>query len=194
MTPPRCLLGQIVAGFRNLLFLWAAASGTPSFAEISENELKAAFLFNFALFTKPGYTATGATTTLIPEQSPVVPYHICIHGRDALKSAAKILTTRLIDGRVITVRNTTSPEELGLCQLVFIGAMVAPGALRAVVHTVAGLPVITVSDAGDFPTAGIVFNLVKVDQKIAFQINTVAARAQKIDVSAKLTRLAKDIH
>lgn len=194
MTPPQCLFGRIRAGYRNLLFLWVAASAAPSFAEISENELKAAFLFNFALFTKPGDTTAGATTTPVLGQSPGAPYHICIHGKDAMASAAKILNRRLIDGRVITVRNTTSPEELAPCQLVFIGAMVAPDALRAVAHAVAGLPVITVRDAGDFPAAGIVFNLVKVDQKIAFQINTVAARAQKIDVSAKLTRLAKDIH
>jgi hypothetical protein len=40
----------------------------------------------------------------------------------------------------------------------------------------------------------VMFNLMLLDEKVAFQVNTVAAKSQLMDVSAKLIRLAKNVH
>ena len=187
MTPMLATSVRVILVLRAFIFFWVTASAFPSAAQVSELDLKAAFLFNFALFTKPAETAPKAG------QSDTDPYRICIHGKDAMASSGKILNMRMIAGRTIVVRNTAAAEELGQCQLVFMGAMESESTRRAL-QAVTGLPIITVSDSKEFPAPGMVFNLVRVGEKIAFQINTQAARNQQLDVSAKLTRLAKDVY
>ena len=57
-----------------------------AFAQVSEYELKAAFLFNFALFTQPIGAASKAATG---DGESARPYHICIFGKDPFGAAAK---------------------------------------------------------------------------------------------------------
>lgn len=192
MTQPSAISDRIIPVLRALIFFWVTASAFPSAAQVSEQDLKAAFLFNFALFTKPAETAARAGQS-DTDPSRTDPYRICIHGKHAMASSGKILNMRMIAGRTIVVRNTATADELKQCELVYIGAL-EPDSVRRAVQAVTGFPIITVSDSKEFPTPGMVFNLVRVDEKIAFQINTQAARNQQLDVSAKLTRLAKDVH
>ena len=160
------------------------------FAQVSEYELKAAFLFNFALFTQPIGAASKATTA---DSEPVRPYHICIFGKDPFGAAAKSLSMRMIGGRPIVVKIAGTTDELKHCELVFIGEIDRDSARRAA-HSLSGLPIITVVESKDFLAAGAVFNLLMSDDKVAFQVNTQAARTQQREVSAKLTRLAKSVH
>ena len=66
--------------------------------------------------------------------------------------------------------------------------------VRKAANSVIGLPIITVAQVNEFPIANVMFNLIVVDDKVAFQVNTVAAKNQQLDVSAKLIRLARDVH
>ncbi len=155
-------------------------------AQMNEYDLKAAFLFNFALFTQPAVPAK-------PAVSETEPYRICIFGKDPFGPAANTLTTRTIAGRPIVLRHPVATDELKRCQLVFIGEAERESVRRAT-SAVSGLPIITVGESKDFPATGTVFNLAVIDDKVAFQVNTQAARVQQLDVSAKLTRLAKSVH
>ena len=158
-----------------------------AYAQVSEYELKAAFLFNFALFTQP--TAAAAKPAVLDAE----PYRICIYGKDPFGAAARTLNARLIAGRPIVVKPAVAIEELKQCQLVFIGEVERESARRAA-NAISGLPIITVAESKDFPSTAAIFNLLLVDDKVAFQVNTQAARSHQLEVSAKLTRLAKNVH
>jgi YfiR/HmsC-like len=176
-----------------------AALVAPSMvqAQINEYEVKAAFLFNFALFTQPIATAATAAPAVPPTQSSAEaaapPYRICIHGKDPFGAAAKSLSSRKVAGRAVALLPGVSLDELKACQMVFIGET-ERDAVRRAVSALGGLPIITVAEAKEFPFAGVMFNLILVDEKVAFQVNTVAAKNQQLDVSAKLIRLAKNVH
>lgn len=158
-----------------------------AYAQVREYELKAAFLFNFALFTQP--TAAAAKPAVLDAE----PYRICIYGKDPFGAAARTLNARLIAGRPIVVKPAVAIEELKQCQLVFIGEVERESARRAA-NAISGLPIITVAESKDFPSTAAIFNLLLVDDKVAFQVNTQAARSHQLEVSAKLTRLAKNVH
>jgi YfiR/HmsC-like len=160
-------------------------------AQISEYEIKAAFLFNFALFTQPIPTAVLSPK---PEASgDDVAYRICIHGKDPFGAAIKSLATRKVARRPIVVVQGVAVEELKACQMVYIGEAEREATRRAVA-AVSGLPIITVAELKEFPAPTVMFNLMLLDEKVAFQVNTVAAKSQLMDVSAKLIRLAKNVH
>ncbi|MEQ1517497.1 MAG: YfiR family protein [Usitatibacteraceae bacterium] len=157
-----------------------------AFAQVNEYEVKAAFLFNFALFTQP-LAAPPATPV-----DPVAPYRMCILGKDPFGSAAKSLSTRKIVGRPIVVKPVGANDDLKQCQLIFMPEAERDSARRTAA-AVNGLPIITVGEFRDFPAGGTVFNLMVIDDKVAFQVNTQAARTQQLEVSAKLTRLATSV-
>lgn len=167
---------------------WGALAAVPVHAhgQGAEYERKAAFLFNFALFTQP----VDAAST--PVGSPSEPYRICIFGKDPFGAATKSLTKRMIAGRPIAVAVTAATDELKQCQLIFIPEGERQSARRAA-NAVSGLPIITVGEFKDFPAGGALFNLIVVDDKVSFQINTQVARNQQLEVSAKLTRLATSV-
>lgn len=167
---------------------WGTLAALPLHAhgQVAEYELKAAFLFNFALFTQPTDTAS------TPVGSSSEPYRICILGKDPFGAATKSLTKRMIAGRPIAVKVTNATDELKQCQLIFIPEAERESARRAA-NAVSGLPIITVGEFKDFPAGGALFNLIVVDDKVAFQVNTQVARSHQLDVSAKLTRLAASV-
>src|SRR6266508_6870254 len=94
--------------------LWALTlSGLLSFAPIAAGEdlpeyrLKAAFLYNFALFTEwPAETGT----TL----------NLCILGQDPFGKEADGLQGKSVAGRNIAVHRKASSESLNGCQVVII--------------------------------------------------------------------------
>lgn len=159
---------------------------THTFAQASEYEMKAAFLYNFALFTQP---AEAASTPVAGEKEP---YRICIFGKDPFGAAGMALAARTIAGRQIVLKHPVAIDELKQCQLVFIAESDHESA-RRVTGAVSGLPIITVGEFKDFPAVGAIFNLAVVDEKVAFQVDMQVARRQQLEVSAKLTRLATSV-
>ncbi len=175
-----------IATLAGALLAMLVAASAP--AQINEYEVKSAFLFNFALFTQP---IASTVAPLAPQ--PSSPYRICIYGKDPFGAAAKSLASRKIAGRDIMFALGVSLDELKTCQMVFIGETEREVVRRATA-AVSGLPIITVAEVKEFPFTSVMFNLILVDEKVAFQVNTVAAKNQQLDISAKLIRLAKNVH
>lgn len=151
--------------------------------QAGEYDVKAAFLFNFAVFT------TRAAAQPLPASTP---YAICVYGKDVFGPALKSIAGRQIDGRMVAVRQAHTLDELRPCQLVFLGDIDRSTAAK-VTSAIAGMGIITVAEVKDFPLSGVVFNLIVADERVAFQVNTVAARTQQLEVSSKLLRLARGV-
>jgi hypothetical protein len=167
--------------------LWALSLfGLLSFAptalgeDLPEYRLKAAFLYNFALFTE--WPAEVGTTL-----------NLCILGQDPFGKEADGLQGKSVGGRSIVVQRKASSESLNGCQVVFI-APSAIDTLPRVLGRLHGGPVLTVADSPGAASQGVALNMTVAQNKITFEANLQAARAAKLTLSSKLLRLATEVH
>jgi hypothetical protein len=147
--------------------------------DLPEYRLKAAFLYNFALFTE-WPADTGATLTL------------CVYGRDPFGEEIDALQGKPVGARRIVVRRVTTIEGLTVCQVVFIVSPSGDGIPR-VLSTLRGTSVLTVADAPGAARQGVALNMNVVNSKITFEANLTAVRAANLRLSSKLLSLATEV-
>jgi hypothetical protein len=158
--------------------LWFA--GAARAAELPEYRLKAAFLYNFALYTEWPVEVGGALT-------------LCIHGQDPFGSDIDELHGKAAGTRVIAVQRKAMGASLGGCQIVFIAASAMPSLAR-VLEGLRGQAVLTVADSPGAGRQGVMINMAVAQDKITFEADLRAARAARLDLSSKLLRLATEVH
>jgi hypothetical protein len=152
----------------------------PAFAgDLPEYRLKAAFLFNFAVFTE-WPTETPATLSL------------CIVGKDPFGEEIDALQGKAVGERHIAVRKGVAPDAVASCQIVFITDS-AHGALAGVLQGLHGLSVLTVADSPGAAAQGVALNMSVVNSRVSFEANLEAARAARLNLSSKLLRLATGV-
>ncbi len=137
--------------------------------------LKAAFLYNFALYTSwPPPPPTAVT--------------LCSIGHDDLGAAFDALANKQIDGKPVQVRRIDSAADARSCHLLYVPES-GGGNLPALARGLASQPVLIVSDAGNLDPAMI---LIEPDgNRLAFSVNLARVRHAGLDVSSKLLRLAR---
>ena len=170
----RSLLGGL-----GLLALCSFAPATYA-DELPEYRLKAAVLYNFALFTE-WPADVGKTLTL------------CIRGRNPFGEEIDGLQGKAVGGRILAVRHNGGSEPLKGCNVVFIAAS-AVGGLAHMLDELRDSPVLTVADSPGAAGQGIILNMAVVQNKIAFEANLKAARAARLGLSSKLLRLAAEVY
>jgi hypothetical protein len=147
--------------------------------DLPEYRLKAAFLYNFALFTE-WPADLGATLNL------------CVYGRDPFGEEIDALQGKPVGARRIVVRRFTSIEGLSVCQVVFIVNPSGDGISR-VLSALHGASVLTVADAPGAARQGVALNMNLVNNKITFEANLTAVRAANLTLSSKLLSLATEV-
>ena len=166
-----CLL--VVAG----LFSFAPAARAD---DLPEYRLKAAFLYNFALFTE-WPAEVGSTLNL------------CIHGSDPFGRELDALQGKAVAARSIAVLRKGVSEPLKSCHIVFIASS-AIASLPRVLDELRDTPALTVADTPGAARQGVALNMAVVQNRIAFEANLQAARAAHLGLSSKLLRLATEVH
>jgi hypothetical protein len=147
--------------------------------DLPEYRLKAAFLYNFALFTE--WPADMSSTL-----------NLCVYGRDPFGEEIDALQGKPVGDRRIVVRRVTSAEGLSACQIVFI-AEPSGGGIARVLSTLRGATVLTIADAPGAARQGVALNMSVVKNKITFEANLTAARAANVKLSSKLLSLATEV-
>jgi hypothetical protein len=162
----------------------ASAPGAPTPAA-PEFELKAAFVFNFAVFTQwPAETlAAGAVLNL------------CTYPSNSMLPALGALHDKRINGHKIGVHTLSPnppPAALRECQI-----LVLDGADREhwnlIRRELAGASVLVVTDDPVIGGDGSAIALGVDGQRIGFDVNLNAARLARLNLSAKLLRLARSV-
>jgi hypothetical protein len=143
--------------------------------------LKAAFLYNFAKFTEWPAEAL----------APSAPLVFCVINDRAVSEVLVELTRgRNVDGHALLV-STMKPDSQALasCRLLFASGLdtTQSGALLA---SVAGKPVFTVSDLDQFAQLGGVAGFVVENDTMRFAINLDAAKRAGVHLSSRLLGLA----
>jgi len=149
---------------------------------LTEYQVKAAFLFNFAKFVE-----WPASAFAIADQ----PITICIKGKDPFgKVLEQTVSNKTINGRKIVVKRS-SQDDMSECQILFISSS-EQDRLPQILKSLNGKSILTVADMNGFLQAGGMINLILVDDKIRFEINYAAALKVGLKKSSQLLRLAEN--
>ena len=160
--------------------LVASAAQIPAAAErapVDERAMKAAYLYNFAVFTQwPKLSSTA--------------FQFCVLGVSAVDEELRRLQGRPVqNGLPLVVRNVVPGDDLEPCQLLYVDES-QRRQFAATLGRLNGYPVLTVTDAEGLAEQGAMIEVRRQGNRLAFDVNLPAARRVKLDFSARLLKLA----
>jgi len=173
-----------------ILFLLSILFGTALSprayaADATEYKLKAVFIYNFIKFV----------TWPEKDESKSESVKIAIIGDDPFGNSFDSITKKTIGDKAIeVVRHRTYDEiadsnSMGQYRVVFICESESQNAAK-IIASVAGKPVLVVSDINDFTDQGGMMGFVEKDNKIRFEININAVKLTDLKISSQLLKLA----
>jgi len=167
-----------------LILIWLPLTGRGAQtqeAQPTEYQLKAAFLFNFAMFVQWPQRAFDDRTS---------PFVIGVLGENPFHDdLPKTVQNKKVDDHPLLVREIQHLTEATNCHLLFISAF-EKKRLPEILASLKGTSVLTVSEVEGFTEEGGMINFVPQGTKVRFQINKDAAEAAGLKISSKLMNLA----
>jgi hypothetical protein len=157
------------------------AATAVSASDVSEYQVKGAYLFNFIrLIEWPDAPAVS---------TPTLP--LCVLGESPVVAALDGMATAPVRGRRIVVRRITTIPDARACEVLFLSER-ASSDLDGVVRA---LPpgVLTVSEIDTDDRVGSVINFVVEDDRVGFDVNVQAASRAQLAVSARLLSVARAV-
>jgi hypothetical protein len=120
-------------------------------------------------------------------KSPIV---IAVLGETPItEEIQKVIEGRTINGRKIILNHLASGEEPGVCHILFISTT-EQRHLPEVLAKLKEASVLTVGESDLFLESGGIINLARHDQRIALEVNLIAANKAQIKISSKLLGVA----
>jgi len=168
-------------------FSWAQQTDTdrPSTLRVSEQSVKAAYLYKFA-----GYVEWPDTR---PTDAPT-PVTIGVFGAASLaQELAQITIGRTVNDRPIDVRRVDFDDRLDDLQILFIGAQ-ERNRLGELFATVQRLPVLTVTESEGALAQGSIINFTLDEQRVRFEVSLYAAELSRIRLSSRLLAVAQRVY
>lgn len=152
-------------------------------SQLEELEVKAAFVLNFLRLVN---------WEAVPGEESANSLPICTLGPSefgtAVRSAAK---GKAIGSRIVTFKGKADPDA-SQCRVLLVDSGQYDTA-RGVLPTLAHRPVLTIGNGAGFVQLGGMFELVVSDRKVQFDTNLPAVRASRLDVSARLLNLSRNL-
>jgi YfiR/HmsC-like len=174
--------------FNRLLLIIIIFLNIGSYAQteqVSEYQLKAAYLFNFLKFVQ------WPDSVFQNNSSPII---IGILGQDPFGSTLdKIIHNEKIDNHPIIIKRYTSLDQLDYCHALFVSSS-EQGNVQKVLKDIGNSSILTVSDIDDFGTNGGDIGFYIENNKLRFTINIKSLKQADIKISSRLLRLAKIIN
>lgn len=152
-------------------------------APLSEGQVKAALVFNFARYVEWPVSSFA---------SPSEPLSLCLLGRDKLGGALSGLESKQVNGRSLRYRMAMTLEDARGCHILFI----SESEERRLVLILKGLDdasILTISDMGGFVEAGGAIGIVQGETRLQFDINRRSLDAAKLKASSNLLKLARNL-
>ena len=165
--------------FSRLLLLVSLLLSQSSWAgSISEYEMKATYLYNFAVFTE--WPKNEGDT-----------FNLCILGQDNFGTALNRIEGKMVHGRRLFVARLNSLSAIRRCDLLYITDRES-NRLGSIFSELGDTPVLTVSEAGG-SNASAAISLALEGQRLVFDINVLRARNARLSISSKLLQLARSL-
>jgi hypothetical protein len=151
-------------------------------APVSEYQVEAVFLFNFAHFVEWPPTAF---------RSADAPFVIGVLGADPLgTNLDEVVRGEAVNKHPLVIERYRRVAEIGDCQILFIPASELAH-LSEILAALKGRSVLTVTDAKETAQRGVVIGLINQDNRIRLRIDVEAAKAGNLVISSKLLRPAE---
>ncbi|MCB1927038.1 MAG: YfiR family protein [Rhodocyclaceae bacterium] len=171
---------RLVAFFSSLVL--ALATAQPARAELTEYQLKAVFLLNFARYVE-------WPVDKLPDGAEI---ELCVLGRDPFGGALAAIDGKQAQGHVVRVRLLALPDQGEACHLVFLAGS-EERRMGAALRALGELPVLTVSDIDGFAEAGGGIGFAMVDDRVRFDVNARALEESRLKASAQLMKIARTV-
>ncbi len=147
---------------------------------VSEYQVKAAYLYNFAKFVEwPPQSFPTANSA----------FRFCVLNDESFaEELARTVMGKVVGGRAAEVIPVKNAGEARSCQIVFISA--SETAPSEFIKTCAS-NVLTVGETNDFAKQGGMINFVMQNNRVQFQVNHRAAAEAGLRISSRLLSVAK---
>jgi hypothetical protein len=148
----------------------------------SEEEIKAAFLFNFARYVEWPENAFASSAT---------PVSICMFASEGFSGVvSQIVSGKNVGDRPVAVSILEDLSLTGDCHILYLDSA-SELSSQALIEGLSETHVFTVSDRRGFAEEGGVANFFRLGDRIRFEINPSAAERAGLKISSRLLRLAK---
>lgn len=150
--------------------------------EVSEEQVKSAFLINFPKYVDWPPNAFAETN------SPIV---VAVFGETGLdQDLQKMIKGKTIMGRPLVFKRVTATEEFTSgCHVLFIDAATVQRT-PDILSKLTGVSVLTVGESDGFLDSGGVIRLARRDRKVRLEVNLAAAGRAHLKISSKLLSVA----
>jgi YfiR/HmsC-like len=154
------------------------AAETPA---LSERQVKALFLFNFAKYVDwPAGAFSNSSTPIV----------IDVIGEDGFSDEFRRVTgDRTVNDRKVVIKQIEATGDLNDCQILFIGSS-EKAHLSEILEAVKNSAVLTVGETDRFLLQEGMINFTKKENKIHLEINLVPAHRANLKLSSKLLTVA----
>lgn len=161
------------------LFAWGGESG------LSENQIKAAYLYKFAAYVEWPPSAFAEANT---------PITIGVIGADEIVAELGNLRTdhSLVNDRAVEVKPLKPGESFSGVQILFIGRQQRQQ-LKQLLDNIQSQPILTVTESENALDAGSVINFIPIDDRIRFEVSVLHAERGGLKISARLLGVAQKI-
>ena len=149
----------------------------------AEYLVKAAFIYRFALFVEWPSEAFN---------EPKSPLRLCILGEDPFGNAIETIEGQMIKSHKLSVKLCKTITEAKECHILFISDSEREN-LRQILNHIEGLHLLTITETPEAAQKGVIINLIKVGDKVRFEINLDAAERSNLKIRSQLLSLAKII-
>ncbi|HLP96819.1 MAG TPA: YfiR family protein [Sideroxyarcus sp.] len=168
--------------FALLLLLLAGMGAQPCRAELSELQIKSAYIFNFIKFVEWPTDAA----------KPGGKLRLCVVGNDKLRASLAALDGRKLRDRELQIMPHTGSDALHACHVLYIDG---PEKRRfiPIIKSLGDAPTLTISDIPGFAERGGCIGLLYRDNKMLFEVNLASARKAGLQLSGQMLNLAANI-
>ena len=165
------------------LLVLATTVARPLPAQVTEQDVKAAFLYNFTRFVEwPAGIPPGAE-----------PFRLCVIADDRTAAAVdRTMQGEAVNGRPVQTVAPATREAAQRCQILFVGRGEAERA-APLVAAVRDLPVLTVGDGNQLLQQGGAIEFVLDGGRVRFDVNLKTAKRSGLTISSRLLQVARNI-
>jgi hypothetical protein len=157
------------------------ATAAMAFAQPTEYELKAIFLYNFAKYVDWPDTADADATSL----------DLCVLGEDPFGEALDdTVRGETVRGRTLQVRRLDVVSASEGCEIVFVSSS-ERSRLDRILAALDEKRVLTVGDMEHFAERGGIIQLVNEENRLRLEINMHAAQESGLKISSQLLKLGR---
>jgi hypothetical protein len=163
--------------------LFLAAHISTSFAQTasSEQELTLVFLYNFLKFTEwPNPAASNEMVFCVTSNATFGPELEAISGRTA-------------QNKPVRVKHLDLGENITDCHLLYLPQEEKSMRIRAWLKNTENLPILLVSNIGDFLDMGGMITLVDADNRLQFEVDLDHVKRVGLKLNSQLLKIAREV-